>query len=285
MTVPKNLYLDLYSAGDTGKSELIHHRLTGIDAYDGWHCLMYMKEIILARELLSCSTFRFEDIPRKEKNVLLFLILKVFPGLKNITELGSSVGELIDGLELMNKYFLSAGFGGLESEVFSYKFLGIERSELLRQVAVQLHHGYQMTLVDSCSSVTDVGGILYDRSVSSYAFATVKGLAGFLKKFDVALLNLFLSKDETFISTASGGAFTYFSMKELVSCLEQPLFHLFGYKSPVDRSMGRSVIEGFFFYGSREMAEKFIKESQDAPEIKGYFLHKEIFLKDVRTLF
>jgi len=286
MAEHKNLYLDLYSSGVPDNHELMYHRLTDREAFDGWHCILYGKEIALSRELLSSADLKFAQIPRKERNVLLFLILKAFPHIKNITEVGSSLLEIIDGLELINKYFITAGFKGLDSEVSKYHFRGIERSAFLRQLAMRLHQGYDFTLVDDCAAATDVGGVLFDRTNSSYAFNTSRSLADFLKKFDIALLNLYVSKSETFSVPGPAGAFTYFSLKELVSFLDQPLFHLFGYKSPAaDKSMGRDVIEGFFLYGTQQKAERFIKESQHYPEVKGYFSDKEIYLKDVCTLF
>lgn len=274
------LYLDFYSKKKSGGDILLHHRLAEQDAYDAWHISMYLKEIIQYRQLLKNKPICFEDLPRKEKNLLIFLLLKAFPRIDSIMELGSSLWELIDGLELMNMYFKLSGTSMLIKDPREYRFCGIEISSILREISILLHPEHNLKLLEACPRAVKGYDLLYDRAVSSYTFTTAKDLAFFLNQFEFGILNLFLSKDQTFVSMAAGKSFTYFSITELVSRLERPLFHLFGYKSPAfDRSLGRQVVEGFFLFCNPGAEKIFIDFSHSIPEVDLYFREKNIQLK------
>ena len=60
------------------------------DAYDTWHSALYLKEIVSYKRLLAAYDISFEHLPRKEKNLLLYLIIACQPRFKTILELGCS---------------------------------------------------------------------------------------------------------------------------------------------------------------------------------------------------
>src|SRR5262249_18593680 len=151
-------------------------------------------------------------------------------GATRVTELGSSLLEIIDGLEAVHALLRQGPLPG-------WSFLGIEKSKFLAEVARFLHPGRDMTLLHSVDSMYErfparYGGIVYDRIVSSSAFHDAGALARFLRCFDAGILNLLASREETFVSSFFGAEYTYFSLRALDSLLEGRLFHLFGLRAP-----------------------------------------------------
>ena len=84
-------YLEVYSINDKSNEHTTHRILQDQDAYDTWHLSLYYKEILSYRKMLSRNSFTFEDLPRKEKNLLLYLLLASNPNYRSIVELGSSL--------------------------------------------------------------------------------------------------------------------------------------------------------------------------------------------------
>ena len=112
-----------------------------------------------------------------------------------------------------------------------------------------------------------------------------KEVADFINLSKVALLNLFLSKEETFTSSRLGKQTTYFALKEIVTHLNKPLYHLFGEKAPGGNwSMGKPVVEGFFLCCQPDFAQDFKAMAQRDAAVKAYFNEKQIVLKDALTL-
>ena len=96
-------HLDLWVDPSDGSEPIIARQLSDQDAYDTWHLALYMKEILQYKRLGASSAISLEQLPRKEKNLLLYLVLASRPRFKTVVELGSSLFELIDGLEVVKK--------------------------------------------------------------------------------------------------------------------------------------------------------------------------------------
>ena len=278
-------HLDFYSRKQENNEPVILKTLKDQDAYDTWHLAQYFREILECRCLLEKEHLNFEELPRKERNIFLFMLLETCPHLMKIVELGSSLFELIDGLELSLKYFKSTGYANDKIDIKNLEFTGIEISPLLSLGSKILHSQYNIKLHSDCNDMTGGGDLLWDRMVSSYIFTTAKDLADFINLFKVGWLDLAVSKEGSFVASAVGKTFTYFSLQELIYHLNKPLYHLFGYKNPtVDMSMGRQVVEGFFLNCSEDFATKFIETSNQIPIVKSYFNKKSVRLRKAADL-
>mgnify|MGYP001158264257 CR=1 FL=1 len=274
-------YLEVYSVNDKSNEHTTHRLLKDQDAYDTWHLSLYYKEIISYRKMLSSNSFTFEDLPRKEKNLLLYLLLASNPNYQSIVELGSSLFEMVDGLDLVRTYIKNKRSSIPDIDPSRFKYTGVEISKLLNDAARDLHKEYNMNFVESTEDAVGPFDILYDRSVTNYAFDSPKDVASFVNKSQCALLNIFLSKGETFISSRLGKRLTYFSLEEFVEELNHPLFHLFGNKAPgpvsgTELSKGRPVVEGFFLCASIETVESLMNLQRQDPQTRNYFQEKQI---------
>ena len=231
--------------------------------------------------MLSRNSFTFEDLPRKEKNLLLYLLLASNPNYRSIVELGSSLFEMVDGLDLVRSYAKNNDSSLPDIDPSIFKYTGVEISNLLNDAARDLHKEYNMNLIESTNDAVGPFDILYDRSVTNYAFDSAKDVASFVNKSECALLNIFLSKGETFISSRLGKRLTYFSLEEFVEELNHPLFHLFGNKAPgpvsgTELSKGRPVVEGFFICASKESVDSLMHMQEQDPQTRNYFKEKQI---------
>ncbi|MBI4179222.1 hypothetical protein HY522_07360 [bacterium] len=301
------ILLDLYSIEDQGEAveqasrlsltprtavpeKVLFRRIEGRDAYDTWILQEFFKEILIYKRLLSGGRFPLSKIPRNEKNLLVYLLLAVTSPGAAILELGSSLNELIDGLEVVDRYFVDRESSVRCPDIPKRRFGGIEISEFLSFAGRVLHPGYDIRIYPHAGKVDQPYGILYDRNVSSDAFTTSEELAAFIRRADAAILNIFVSRDETFQTPRLGRAITYFHLNSLLDGLDKPLFHLFGRKSPggpvnFDLSQGRDVVEGFFLYGSEETARRWHAAAQVDAEVRAYFQRKNISLKPAQALF
>ena len=281
--------LQIFTEPLDGTSPVIHRRLTDEDAYDTWHLSYYLKEILEYRRLMDRPTVDLQDIPRPEKNLLLYLLVAANPGLRSIVELGSSLFEMIDGFEVIRKYIgdQNSPLPLLDLEDIEYQ--GIELSEMLRLTSRVLHSRYRLRLYENASAYDGRAGIAYDRSVTNYAYETVDELIGFVGKSEVALLNTYFSLGETFRSSRLGKTLTYFSLDEFLAKSGRPFFHLFGLKAPgpysgEDISQGRPVIEGFFLSGEAAAAEGLMTMAARDPKVAAYFALKDIRPKEPRSI-
>jgi hypothetical protein len=255
------------------------------EASDAWYLHEYLAEIRQMKAAARAGS-NPESLPRKEKYFLLHGLLESMP-VTRVTELGSSLLEIIDGLEAVH-----ALFGRERTEFPRYSFLGIEKSEFLADIAQLLHPNHDIRVISSAESIHTAfpdgcGGIIYDRIVSSLAFSDVGSLVKFLKCFDAGILNLLTSRGETFATNFFGGRFTYFSLLDLDRLMGQSLFHLFGFRAPKHaelRATGRPVVEGFFFYGSDRHLEAFIQSCQEFDPIRRLFQEKCIAPKKISAL-
>ena len=282
-------HVEIFSIPKNGGARIVHRGLKDQDAYDTWHLAHYFKEVLSYRALAQRPKVTVADLPRKEKNLLVYLMLAADPKLKTILELGSSLFELIDGLDVTRRYvdLNTSPLPALDSK--QYRYLGIELSELLRFAGRELHPDHPITDVATVSAFNGTADLIYDRSVASYALESSAELARFVKRGRVGLLNTLFSLGKTFHSAKVGKALTYFSLDEFLSLVEVPFVHLFGTTMPrpesgEDLSMGNPVIEGFFMFGPRDFIDAFMAMGERDPAIRAYFREKDIRPKDPRAL-
>jgi hypothetical protein len=281
-------YLEIYSKNIKSSEKTIHRQLTDQDAYDTWHLSFYTKEILSYKRLLAKKSVQFDELPRKEKNLLLYILLTTFSKKVQLVELGHSLFELIDGFEVVHKYFQK------NKKIIQYpfqtvSFFGIDISDDLCLTSELLHQNYKVKTVHDVLFAPKKFDILYDRNVSSYAFTKEIELAEFINRSTVALMNLFVSKTEAFASLRLGKTLTYFSLPKLLKYLDKPLYHLFGERSPgpfqgKDLGQGKDVVEGFFLSASEKQANTFIQTALTDVNIGKYFKDKNIMLTPANQL-
>lgn len=281
--------LEIYSTDNDGQNKVTHRLLTDQEAYDTWHLSYYFKELLEWNHLKKIPHLGFDMLPRKEKIVVMYYLMLLTEKKLDVLEFGSSLLEIIDGLEVFDSLLKSDGAAGLKLSIKDIDFAGIELSEMLTEAGLMLHKEYNIKMFRNVSEYIENGGrtgILYDRNVSSYAFNSSKALAEFINTSETAYLNLFVSKGETFNVSRLGKSLTYFSVHELAEYLDKPLYHLFGEKCPgADLAEGRDVVEGFFMCCTEEFAERFKKNTEMFRYIKDYFAEKNINPVRVDTWF
>jgi len=284
------LFLDFHAvrgAGDGQPEDILYRRVVDQEAYDTWHLSWYFNEILELHGLLKGPTPRLADIPRKEKHLLMYLLIEAWngDGRIDLLEFGCSLFELIDGLQLVDKVL------GLRTDLLSrLRFHGVDLSDVMRAGAERLHPdcaiGFSKTLPDVARSFD----IVYDRNVSSYALTTPADLIGLMNLGKVSFHNLFVSRGDTFLSMRMGKSITYFGLKELIAGLDRPLFHLFGRSSRgtsavnFDATLGRDVIEGFFLCADEAFARRWLDAANSRPEVRAWFAEKEIGLTRAENL-
>jgi hypothetical protein len=273
-----------YGVEVAGRREIYGAR-SGLEADDSWYLYHYLDEILQLRSIGRAGPTKLEQLPRKEKYFLLHALIKATSATR-IAELGSSLFEIIDGLEAVQALFCP----GQAPDARQYAYLGIERSEFLAEVSRLLHQNHEINLHASVESMLQYaerwGGVIYDRIVSSLAFNDSESLAHFLDQFDAGILNLLASREETFTSQFFGAQYTYFSLREVQRHLKRPLFHLFGFRAPKHaelRATGRSVIEGFFFYGGQDTLKDFTDYCRRCEPIWRFWVSKQINPQPIST--
>jgi len=281
--------LQIFTETGDGTPPVIHRRLEDQEAYDTWHLSYYFKEVLEYKRLLERPSIDLGDIPRPEKNLLLYLLLAADESLQSVVEIGSSLFEMIDGFEAVSKYIADQGSPLPQLSIRDYEYRGIELSEMLRLTSRVLHPGYNLKLFDAASDYREPVGIAYDRSVTNYAFESVDELVAYVQCSQTALLNTYFSLGDTFQSSRLGKTLTYFSLEEFLGKIDKPLHHLFGLKAPgpysgEDLSQGRPVIEGFFLYGATSVVDAFMRMASRDPKVAAYFVAKGIEPKDPRTV-
>lgn len=276
-------YLRFSACSDNTNTEALFGELTGMDAHDHWAVPRRLKEILACRDVaLGTPGTGFDDLIRKEKNLLVYLLLAARPELRSVLELGSSLFELIDGLEAARTAL--AGSPIRDVAIRELEFHGIEISPFLQRLATELHPHHSTHHHDDATAAVECD-LLYDRVVSSLAFDDTAELAQLVNRSQVALLNLYLSCEETFVSSWAGKPLTYFSLQETAQQLDRPLFYLFGKKSPgPDLSHGRPVLEAFFLCATEDVATDFQALASQHPGVARYFADKEICLRPALEL-
>lgn len=246
----------------------VHGLLKGEAAYDHWHLAKYFNEILDYRRLAEDKNkLTLDEIPRKERNLFLYEIFRYLQFRLSYFELGTSLFEVIDGLEftalLLNE----------KQEMRNVVFQGVEISPLFRLAAETLHPAHRLVQLQDVSEIDKkikTIDVLYDRAVSSYCYETTKELAGLMNKSAIGFLNLWLSQTLTFDELKfMGKAFTYFSLPGLLKNLNKPLYFLFG-------RVNDDKIEGFFL-NCRESDSRPILDSFKKNRILRDFLKTKEF--------
>ena len=274
-------YLEIFTVGNNGSERTVHRQLQDAEAYDTWHLSYYMKEVLEYRQLLSEMSLDFDQLPRREKNLLLYLLLACRPEIRDVLEVGSSLFELIDGFELVEKYCQSSKSSLPAVASSELRYIGVELSQMLSQASLAIHPSHSISLHQDITQMRQRCGVLYDRSVMNYALETSQEVADCINLSEIALMNLFVSKEGTFVSSRLGKALVYFSLAELLQHLTKPLYHLFGERSPGpfsggEWSGGRSVVEGFFLCCDPEVADDFMTMAGRDKKVWEWFQEKEI---------
>ncbi len=278
-------FLEFYSVPIESKERNTFRLLKDQNAYDTWHLSFYLKEIFEYEKILKKKELNVFDLPRKEKNLLMYLLFCSLQEKESIFELGSSTFELIDGMELVKRYLLkNTKFDVFDIDIKEIKFHGFDISDLLNFGARRLHENYLVNTYSKWKDIPIRYDVFYDRAVSSYAFKNVDELVSRINSAQACLMNLYVSKEGTFVSSRLGKPVTYFDLRELIEKSDRKIHHLFGQKSPGPWTVDRDVVEGFFLICTEDVAEQFKKLSQLDPGVQKYFKEKEIELNDAKLL-
>ena len=282
-------FTEIYSASDDGDERIVHRQFRDQAAYDHWHLALYFKEILSYRRFFDGEPVTLDDIPRKEKNLMLYLVLAAAPRFRSVLEMGSALFEMIDGLKVVGRYLARQEMAVPKVKRNELSYIGVELSELMAEASKVLHPQNQMTVVRSPADAPTTFDVLYDQSVTNYAFDSSTEFAELVNRAEVAFLNTYFSKGQTFRSGRLGKSLTYFSLAEVISKLDKPLFHLFGEQAPgplVGPPLNKGVpaIEGYFLCAEPEYANVFIDTARASSEIAKYFDHKLVRLSPAEDL-
>lgn len=281
-------YLPAFSIGKIdNKNIFIEGRtISGDKAYEAYHLHLLMREILETRN------HNYGPIPRIDRNSFIRLLIEIsiFHQKKiHICELGSSLMEIIDGYELVKKLY----FPDLKNENIPV-FSGIEKSSFFNYFAKTLHPNHSFEIYTKVSEfpkpkiISDKITILIDRAVSSYAFDNSTDFLFFLKKFDIAILQIFgFKKHQEIIKDTIGKKLLYFNLSEINDGLEN-FYHFYGFKRPTRPKLlndNKDCIEGFFLYfRSNDICNMFKKHFLKTVVFMDYFnnkINKNENLKDI----
>lgn len=257
-------------------------RLTDRQAYDAWYFYHYGSEIFRARQLRQ-SGCDFDTLPRKEKSLLTYAALAARPQFISVLEIGSSLLEMIDGLELTRAVLAESRIRRVPLEAL--EFLGIENSAFLSYASRSLHPDWRTRVFSDAASCDARIDLVVDRATAGLVFTGAKAFAAFLGRAQAGVLNLFVSRGESFSATVQDMPFVYFSLRELIQRLDGRLYHLFGEKAPgYNRSQGRPVVEGFFLYGDAAFADDFRATLMADPRVANYAAEKQLIVRPAQEL-
>ena len=123
-----------------GSKKIKNFSVLGNDAYVLWHLAVRYKEVLQLQN--QKKKISFDKLPRKEKFFLLYIFYLLNKPNK-IVELGSSAMEVIDGLELCEKFFNDKL---PKSNLTKVRFSGIEESNILRLCSKNSHSNKKIKL-------------------------------------------------------------------------------------------------------------------------------------------
>jgi len=267
--------LDLYSLSSDRNEKVIHRSLSDADAYDHWHLAVHTAEIIKWRLLLKKELVSLDDVPRKDKHLWAFLVLASNRDLRSVLEIGSSLMEVIEGLDVAALALRDSPHIPQDFDSHEITFQGIEISDILAYGSQVLHPQHAIEIHSSASSYESNSDLLLDRSVTNYAFDDPDHLVAFLRRSRCGLINTFFSLGDTFYSERLGKRLTYFSLSDVASRMDSELIHLYGTRAPgpisgQDLSGGRRVIEGFFYFGPETYLNNLVKLGESIPDVLAY---------------
>ena len=243
--------------------------ITGKEAYSAYHLNYYLNEIINKRDQFKAArSIQIDDILRADRDVILYALVEGYTesGDNNfcITELGSSLFELIDGLELLQIKFNDRI---IIKDICN--FIGIEIDRNYNFLAKQLHSKYKTNFfeeLNKASAEIEKGrvNILYDRAVASYAIEDTYQYIDFIEKYDIALVQGYFSFSGEFdYSGQEGTSYKYFDYKLLKERFKNRMIHLYGKRRPsmigIEELDKREVVEGAYLFCKNNIPENIVK--------------------------
>jgi hypothetical protein len=279
--------VEVFNVDSFGNRVHIDH-VEGERAYDVWMLWQMGSEIEHYHRYSETGATDLLATPRLDKNLMLYLLARVMGGGSDgcrMIELGSTLLEVIDGLEMVDDHMMRVGRASASIGVQKMSFHGVEISDFLSRMSRRLHPNHDVALCSDWRQVVKGADILYDRAVSSYACRSTSELVELMSLARVTFANLFVSRGETFQTHAVGHSITYFSLAELDDATGGQLYHLYGKRNPkFDRSGGRDVVEGFFLKADPATAQAFMALAAEIPETAEFFRLREIKLTPAREL-
>jgi len=251
-----------------GSKKIKNFSVLGNDAYVLWHLAVRYKEVLQLQNQKK-KKISFNKLPRKEKFFLLYIFYLLNKPNK-IVELGSSAMEVIDGLELSEKFF-NDKFS--KSDLTKVGFSGIEESDILRLCSKNSHSNRKIKLYKNVKdylkkNFRDSKTMLHDFGVSNYAFNNSNEFTNFLNRFGSGYLKLSLSNEKTFSIIPRGKKINFFSIRDMKK-LKKPFYFLFNdYKIKKwtiledDKELKKKSITGFFYFGEIKNLETIIQKSK-----------------------
>jgi hypothetical protein len=265
-------FLELGAENKETSTRLFNAKLRGRESYDFFELAKFFKEILDFHELGKRDSVSLDEIHRKEKVLFLHEIFRFLEFRLSYLEIGSSLFELIDGLELVQR--LTCGEADLKSEILYH---GIELSPLLQRAAIHLHPGYRIRHVTE-ETAPPRFDVLYDRQVASYRYGGCAELAAFMNRARISFMNLLLSRTVTFDYVNEVGMIqTRFGLPGLLRRLDKPLYYLFG-RETADR------IDGFFLNGAPEDIAGVMRGFCENPYLDEFMRLKHVTMIDPKTL-
>jgi hypothetical protein len=205
--------------------------IEGISAYDGWHLYYYSN--IYYNYFLKNKKKEIVTKDNKSEKIKYFFILSIIKALNKkkiiISEIGSSLLEIIEGLKYFNKFF------SFNLNLKNIKFIGIETSEIFRFISSKLNLGYNHKILDNWKKHNRTN-IIYDRAVSSYVFKNENELVKFYNQADIVYSNLSVFKSENkkfkFFSSNQYGNYKIFNLDKIIEIYKFNIYYLYGKKKP-----------------------------------------------------
>ena len=247
--------------------------LNGINAYEAWHLYHYAN---ILKKYANLNNLKDSiDKPRNNlqgdqtKYFIILLLTKILDKKKIvITELGSSLLEIISGCNYFNKFF------AFKVKLNKILFVGIENSKLFNFLAEKLNYKKNKKIYSSYKDIKKTD-IIYDRAVSSYCFKNESELIKFYNKSEIVYSNLSLFKkankasDKNFKlkSYNQYGYYKIFDIDKIRLLYKHHIYHIYGKKKPnykeiIYKKRKRIYrIDGFFIFSKKLIHIKNLKKN------------------------
>lgn len=271
------------------KTELIFKQyknkenLNGINAYEAWHLYYYANIVKKYSNLNNLKDTIYKQRSNlgggdKKKYFLILLLTKILAKKKIvITELGSSLLEIINGCNYFNKFF------SFKINLNKILFVGIENSKLFNFLAEKLNYNKNKKIYSSYKDIKKTD-IIYDRAVSSYCFKTETELIKFYNKSEIVYSNLSLfkkinyglNKNFEFKSFNQYGYYKIFDIDKLRLLYKYHIYHIYGKKKPdykeiIYKKKNKIYrIDGFFIFSKKLIHIKNLKNILSKLRYKNY---------------
>jgi hypothetical protein len=256
------------------------------EAYDFLMLARYAKDLISFKNMNKSTASLTEKLRDYEKLVhtkdlynsfnklaSLNILQKKYPGDKlSFAELGGTLMGCIEALDflILEGNRIESGFSTLDTKN-NVEYISIDISKLLNDMAIELHHGYDLKTLLHKSEFTQSVDLFFAKGVSIlYAIDTVPELVDVFSRAKVCNFDYSFSlKEQHKIFIGSGKAVTYFNFQEFVKEAKKTLSSsdLFFQESSIfmDEKNQRVRFNGYF--GDKELIREVIKEELKLKEI------------------